>query len=69
MNVASVLQSSRVPLSAEQIAQALGMAIEEVYTDLVHMEGEGRARPILNYFPRDTGAGVAGWVGSPYWSN
>lgn len=69
MNVAAVLQSSRLPLSAAQIADQLGMAIEEVYTDLVRMEGEGIARPILNYFPRDTGTPLAGWVASPYWSN
>lgn len=69
MNVAAVLQSSRLPLSAAQIADQLGMAIEEVYTDLVRMEGQGIARPILNYFPRDTGTPLAGWVASPYWSN
>jgi predicted Rossmann fold nucleotide-binding protein DprA/Smf involved in DNA uptake len=69
MNVAAILQSSRLPLTAQQIADRLGMAIEEVYTDLVRMEGEGRARPILNYFHRENRVGIAGWIASPYWSN
>lgn len=69
MNVAAVLQSSRLPLPAQQIADLLGMSLEEVYTDLVRLEGQGIARPILNYFPRDTGTPLAGWVASPYWSN
>jgi hypothetical protein len=33
------------------------------------MEGEGRARPILNYFHREDRVGIAGWIASPYWSN
>lgn len=69
MTAATVLQSSRLPITAQQIADQLGMAIEEVYTDLVRMEGEGRARPILNYFHRDNRGGIAGWIACPYWSN
>lgn len=69
MNTQQILSAQQLPIPASEIAALLGQRLEFVYADLVRLEGEGRARPILGYVRGIDSTGkrptVAGWIATP----
>lgn len=66
MTVTDILRAASLPVTVHELRQASGMTSEEVYTELVSLEGRGVAKPIMRAI-----AGKAmvcdGWImiGSP----
>lgn len=60
--IQAALIGSPVPLSVSMLMELTSLEFEDVYTELVALEGRGCAAPVLGYYPRRPRIPEAGWV-------
>ena len=60
--VQHALIASPVPLSVSMLMEKTSLDFEQVYTELVALEGCGRAAPVLGFYPRRPHIPEAGWI-------
>lgn len=59
--VLAEMQAQRRPVPPSWLMERIGVSHEELYQELVHLEGEGLASFHRNFFERDSAPAEAGW--------